>query len=231
MSTLALSPDIRFSLHRIGREQQPLMVVDHVLADPEALVDHAAKADWYVPEHTHYPGRNAAVPGTYYEPLIAGIRGALEAAFGLPRAAGLDYFGFFALASTGADDAKPVQKIPHHDSPDPGRLALVHYLCRGDFGGTGFFRHKATGFEAVDVRRHGGYLSVVRDELSTAPRATYADEHMPHYDLIGRSDAVFNRLIVYRSHVLHSGLLGDGRLSGDPRTGRLTVNGFIEARP
>ncbi len=231
MTALALSPDIQFSLHRLGREGHPLMVVDQVLANPDALIDQAAAAEWYVPEHTHYPGRNAAVPEAYYGPLIAGIRGPLEAAFGLPRAAGLDYFGFFALASTGAGEATSVQKIPHHDSPNPGRLALVHYLCRGDFGGTGFFRHKATGFEAIDGRRHNGYLAVVGDELAATPGQAYAGEGMDHYDLIGRSDAVFNRLIVYRSHVLHSGLLGEGRLADDPRTGRLTVNGFIEARP
>jgi hypothetical protein len=40
--------------------------------------------------------------------------------------------------------------------------------------------------------------------------------------------AVFNRLIVYRSHVLHSALLGPTGGSADPASGRLTANGFIE---
>ncbi len=38
----------------------------------------------------------------------------------------------------------------------------------------------------------------------------------------------FNRLVVYRSHVLHSGLLGESRLSEDPAVGRLTANSFLE---
>jgi len=40
---------------------------------------------------------------------------------------------------------------------------------------------------------------------------------------------VFNRLIVYRTHMLHSGLLNRAPLSADPAKGRLTANGFIEA--
>ena len=52
---------------------------------------------------------------------------------------------------------------------------------------------------------------------------------MKLYDLIGKSDAVFNHnLIVYRSNRFHAPLLGEGRASQDPRrSGRLTANGFI----
>lgn len=58
-------------------------------------------------------------------------------------------FGFLALATETPENLEPVQKVPHHDSPDPFRIAMVHYLCRDMPGGTGFFRHKATGFEGL----------------------------------------------------------------------------------
>jgi hypothetical protein len=91
--TFVLSPRISFEFRRIGRESQPLLIVDHVLDDPDALVAVASGADYYVPDHTHYPGVNANVPEAYYRPLLAGLRAPLEKAFGLSSRAGLDYFG------------------------------------------------------------------------------------------------------------------------------------------
>jgi hypothetical protein len=228
---LRLGSSISVRLAHVGAERQPLMIVDDVLADPQAMIDAACEATFYVPHHTNYPGINAPVPQSYYLTVITALRGPIEAAFGVSRAAYLSYFGFFALATVGASDAQPIQKIPHRDSPDPHRLAMVHYLCRGSFGGTGFFRHRATGFESVDVSRQAHYEGAARQEVDETPRQTTAfiDARTRNYQLIGQSEAVFNRLIVYRSHVLHSALLADGAGSADPTVGRLTANGFIEA--
>ena len=226
--TFALHPDIKVQLRRIGNEAQPLMVVDNVLADPGAMIDAAQRADFYVPEHTKYPGLNAPLPEGYYQTVVTALRGPIEAAFGLPRDAWVKFFGFFALATTPADQAEPIQKIPHHDTLDPDRLAMVHYLCRGDFGGTGFFRHKSTGFESVDADRQAAYVAAAKPALEAAPLTGYADSGMANYELVGEAEMVFNRLVIYRTHVLHSGLLGRGPLSHDPAIGRLTANGFIE---
>lgn len=229
-SPLLLGPSISVRLEHIGAERQPLMIVDDVLAEPQAMIDEACVANFYVPQHTNYPGINAPIPQSYYLTVIAALRGPIEAAFGLPRSAYLSYFGFFALATVGAAKAQPIQKIPHRDSPDPNRLAMVHYLCRGNFGGTGFFRHRATGYESVDASRQAFYESTARRELAETPPAHRYDEaRASNYELIGQSEAVFNRLIIYRSHVLHTALLADGAGSPDPAIGRLTANGFIEA--
>lgn len=228
---LLLGRSISVRLQYIGAERQPLMIVDHVLEDPQAMIDAACAAAFYVPQHTNYPGINAPLPQSYYLTVVTALRGPIEAAFGLSRATYLSYFGFFALATTSARQAQAVQKIPHRDSPDPNRLAMVHYLCRGPFGGTGFFRHKATGFESVAADRQPIYEGAARRELAEAdtPSSRYAGAQTRNYELIGQSDAVFNRLIVYRSHVLHSALLAEGAGSADPGSGRLTANGFIEA--
>ncbi|HKE96673.1 MAG TPA: DUF6445 family protein [Povalibacter sp.] len=226
-----LGRTIAVRLAHVGAEKQPLRIVDHVLDDPQAMIGAACNATFYVPQHTHYPGINAPLPEAYCHTVVTALRGPIEAAFGLARNIELRYFGFFALATTSAEDAQPIQKIPHHDSPDPDRLAMVHYLCRGSFGGTGFFRHRATGFESVDRSRHEAYVASATQELA-APGGSapiYAGADMANYDLVGRADAVFNRLIVYRSHVLHSALLDAATGSTDPSRGRLTANGFIEA--
>ena len=230
-SPLLLGRDIRVQLRRIGQEQQPVLVVDNVLADPDAMVDAARAAAFYAPPHTHYPGLNAPLPEAYYRTVLTALRGPIEAAFGLSREAYLKYFGFFALATIRAADAAPIQKIPHHDSPDPDRLAMVHYLCRGAHGGTGFFCHRATGFESIDGARHAGYIAIAQSELAQDEpgRAGYADARTPRYALIDQAECVFNRLILYRNHVLHSALLRPEAGSADPGKGRLTANGFIEA--
>lgn len=234
MSAVAQGPSMPLArtmsvrLVHIGLERNPVMIVDEVLQDPQAMIDVACSTPFYVPKHTNYPGINARLPAAYYESVIGALRGPLEAAFDLPRAAHLSYFGFFALATASAAEAQAIQRIPHRDSTNPQRLAMVHYLCRGNFGGTGFFRHRATGFESVDATREDRYVSIAKRELeTTAASASFASERTASYELIGQSPAIFNRLIVYRSHVLHSALLGPGGWSADPARGRLTANGFI----
>ncbi len=107
---------------------------------------------------------------------------------------------------------------------------MVHYLCRGKFGGTGFFRHRSTGFESVDAGRRDAYVAAAKPELEAAQAGltSYADAGMADYELTGEAEMVFNRLIIYRTHVLHSGLLSRAPLSDDPASGRLTANGFIQ---
>ena len=228
---LLLGRQIRLQLLHLGEERQPLLVVDDVLDDPEAMIEAARQADFYSPPHTNYPGLNANLPESYYRTVVTALRGPIAAAFGLPSDVYVKYFGYFGLATTSARDAQPVQKIPHHDGPDPNRLAMVHYLGRGDHGGTGFFRHKATGFESVDQSRHATYVAVAQAQLAErgVGTAVYPGADMADYDLIGQADGVFNRLIVYRNHVLHSALLGPEAGNADPAQGRLTANGFIEA--
>jgi hypothetical protein len=228
---LLIGRQIRVQLRHVGQERQPLLVVDDVLADPDAMIEAARAADFHAPPHTHYPGLNANLPESYYRTVVTALRGPIAVAFGLPSEAYLKYFGFFALATTGVADAQPIQKIPHHDGPDPARLAMVHYLCRGEHGGTGFFRHKATGFESIDQPRQESYVAIAQAQLAAAGvgGATFAGSDMADYDLIGEARCVFNRLIVYRNHVLHSALLSPRGAAADPRLGRLTANGFIEA--
>lgn len=231
VSPLLIGRQIRVRLRHVGQERQPLLIVDDVLADPDAMIDAAREADFYVPPHTNYPGLNAPLPEAYYRTVVTALRGPIEAAFGLRADAYLKYFGFFALATTDVTDAQPIQKIPHHDGPDPERLAMVHYLCRGDHGGTGFFRHKATGFESVDHARQEPYVAIAKAQLAAAGVGgpAFASSDMADYALIDQAECVFNRLIVYRNHVLHSALLSPRGAAADPGRGRLTANGFIAA--
>ena len=227
---MLLNANARIDLRRIGREGHPLLIVDEVLARPEELIAEAVQAPFSRPDHTRYPGLNAPLPAEYSQTIMAALRPMLERGFGIPRHLTINFFGFFALATEAPEDLDPIQKVPHHDSSDPFRIAMVHYLCHGQKGGTGFFRHTATGFEGVDAKRRPLYVEHAVAELeSTKDRLTHhVTTATPNYEMIGHADIVFNRLIVYRSHVLHAGLLDEANLSDDPATGRLTANSFVE---
>jgi len=230
---LRISPDARMEMRRIGREGHPLLIIDNAISEPERLIEAAVAARFEQPAHTRYPGLNAPLPEFYGKGILNAVNPLLARGFGMPAHLRKTMFGFLALATQAPEELEPIQKVPHHDSPDPFRIAMVHYLCSGA-GGTGFFRHKATGFEGVDARRRPDYARLAAAELEEAGEqlTRHVTDETPNYELIDYAELKFNRLIIYRSHVLHSGLLDGATLTSDPRTGRLTANSFIDiARP
>ncbi len=226
MTELKLNPKAQVERRFVGNERHPLIIIDDLMLNPEALVDAAAVADFAAPEGTWYPGGNAPFPGDYLPALMPVLRPTLERAFDIDRDAPLTLSGFFALATKSADELSILQKIPHYDQPNPACLAILHYLGHGQRGGTGFFRHRATGFEAITVERRETYMAAIADELEQAPPTGFAGPDLANYDMIDAVDPDFNRLVIYRSHVLHCALFDGAVLSPDPRAGRLTANTF-----
>ena len=226
---LTLNPNARIAFRRLGRESQPLLVIDEVLSFPEQMVDFAAQAEFYTPTHTKYPGINAALPEAYGQALLGALRPLLQRGFGVPVDIPLNYFGFLALATKAPGELEPVQKVPHIDASDPFRIAMVHFLCRGEQGGTGFYRHAETGFEAITARRQPDFEALLRRDLDAGgdTLTRHTGSHTPGFEQIDFAEAQFNRLIVYRSNSLHAGLLEQSALNDDPRTGRLTANSFV----
>ena len=225
------NPHARVALRRLGREGLPLAIIDDAFLEPEALVRAAEASPFVRPSHTVYPGLNAPPPAGYGDMLIQVLRPLLDQVFGVPMKVPLLPSSFFALATATPEALDPVQKVPHHDSSNPFVFATVHFLCRGEQGGTAFYRHLPTGYEYVDETRVGDYASRMRREVAAQPNPAHAGRDTPNYELIDEAPAVFNRVILYRSISLHSGLLGQSSLGPDPRTGRLTLNTIISPPP
>ena len=225
-----ISADARMEMRRVGREGHPLLIIDNVMSEPERLIEIARTAVFERPAHTRYPGLNAPLPDYYGQGILSVVNPLLARGFGMPAHLRKTMFGFLALATQPPEDLEPIQKVPHHDSPDPFRIAMVHYLCQDMAGGTAFFRHKATGFEGVDARRRPDYVREATAELEAAggQLTRHVTGETPNYEMIDFAELKFNRLIIYRSHVLHSGLLEGAHLTDDPLTGRLTANSFID---
>jgi len=219
---------MEITAQHIGRERQPLVVIDGFAPDPDAL-RAAAIATAFEPAIHLYPGIRAPLPANYLPDQLPVIAEILAEVFGQPGAAVID--ASFSIVTTPPGKLSIGQRLPHCDAFARGRIALVHYLSEGG-GGTAFYRHRSTGFETVDEARAPIYSGQLDAELrhAAAPPQGYIDGDTPLFERTMRAEARYNRALIYRSFVLHSGAIApDAALSPDPASGRLTVTGFLSA--
>lgn len=230
----AANPARTLEVRRLGPEDEPLAVIDGVLREPQALVEAAAEARFapLAPAGNYYPGHRAAAPGAYLSSLLEAVRPVLHDVFSVPPDAKAGASCHFSLVTLSPDALNLGQRLPHIDSDDPNRLAILHYLCGPEHGGTAFYRHRASGLAAVTPDRSKTFFAALRGELDrdSQPAAAYLDGDTPLFEEIGRVPAAMDRVIIYRGCLLHSGVVDPARLSLDPRAGRLTVNTFLNVR-
>lgn len=227
------SPAARAAVMRAGVEQLPIVRIDGLLADPHRLIDHAAQhAAFESVAGNYYPGVRAAMPLDYVDGLVRALDPLIRSAFapGAVRLARAECF--FSIVTTPPAALAPGQTAPHIDTTDPLQFAAVHFLCDEGFGGTSLYRQNATGFEQVTPDRAAAW--------DAARIAALSEDRTPGYMLRGDADyaeiahcpAAFDRLLLYRSNQLHSGIIPAAMpLDPDPRRGRLTATLFIAYRP
>lgn len=214
-------------LQPIGRERQPLTLLDDFAAEPDDL-RRAAAAAAFGPAANHYPGIRADLPAGYLDAQWPAITAAIAAAY--------DHRGpvrlidaSFSVVTTPADALSVRQRLPHCDAFGADRVAMVHYLSRAGGDGTAFFRHRSTGFETIDERRAPIFFDQLDAELRHGgiPRGYVAGD-TPLFERTFLAEGRYNRAVLYRSALLHSGAIdADGGLSADPLAGRLTVTAFF----
>jgi hypothetical protein len=225
----ATHPDITVQKLSLGREGEPLLLIDNLLADAEALVDQAARKH-YGDVVTYYPGVRAKAPLLFQHFILDKFRGLIGEFFGLQPASLRFTDCHFSIVTTPPDKLAYLQRIPHSDSALRTELAMVHYLFKRDLGGTAFYRHRKTGFEYIDLHRRATYLEIIEQEKNgpDSPASGYINGSTALYEQISAQDGVFNRLLMYRRPSLHSGSIAPDFLpEPDPRKGRLSINGFL----
>lgn len=216
----------RIATERIGRDAQPLVVIDGFAADPDALRDAAIGAR-FDPAGQHYPGIRAPLPADYWQRQLPVIARAMGTSFGrFRRLRVID--ASFSIVTVDPAGLRVQQRLPHVDAYGEDRIALIHYLAPEDAGGTAFYRHRATGFETVDEARAPTYFAAVERDLAEYAPTGYIAGDTAAFAQTHATAARWNRALVYRSFVLHSGVIApDAALSPDPASGRLTVTGFL----
>jgi hypothetical protein len=217
-------------VYHFGQESIKVLVLDDYLPDPEAIIDMAVNGPSFAPNGPYYPGIRAPVPPSSFQTLLGPLAEVLPRCFDYSGRAGLRECNF-SVVTTPSDQLQPIQRLPHFDSLEYGRVAALLYLCQGNSqGGTAFYRQRSTGFESVDVGRFSAFEAALNADVAShgLPSAAYVDETSPIYEMIGRVEARFNRMIVYLSSSLHCAYIPkDFAFDPNPTTGRLTVNAFL----
>jgi hypothetical protein len=211
-----------------GKERQPLVIFDDFAQAPESWIEDAAMLS-YRRIGIHYPGIRAEVPPRMKALFTTAVMPIAADVFGVRPEPGL-VESCYSIVTTPPGELTPTQRLPHFDSTDPDRLALLHYLSPGEQGGTAFYRHRATGFESVSPDRLGNYTAAIDHEIAEqgVPDPDYIRGSTTQFERIHGIEARFNRAVLYRGNTLHCADIPAGMaLPVDPCRGRLTINTFL----
>lgn len=227
----------RATLRTLRLAGRPLChVVDDALLDPDHWVGHAAArmAEFEDSPHNAYPGPELpladAVPAQLDDFFARVARRLFDARRTLRVSARL------ALATRAPEELEPRQWLCHVDrmQAEAGQriVASVLYLFRDEaLGGTGFYR---------PLRPLPEIARLVQDS-ATLPPSDFSARHGVQPGYMTASNAWFekiavvpprwNRLVFYSGTTFHAADIVDpARLRADPRSGRLTLNGFFTCR-
>ncbi len=219
---------IPHGVFHFGEEQQPLVIFDNFAPAPHALIEDAAMLS-YSRIGVHYPGIRADVPPRMRAQFVASVMPVAMTVFGVAAEPSLAE-SCYSIVTTRPEELTPAQRLPHFDSTDPNRLALLHYLSPEEQGGTAFYRHRATEFESVSQDRLAHYTVAIDREIDEqgVPGADYIRGSTAQFEQIHHVEARFNRAILYRGNTLHCADIPSGTaLAADPSRGRLTINTFL----
>lgn len=221
----------RIRIEQIGKEREPVVIVEDFSPHPERLVADAETLA-FREMGEFYPGVRAPVLPSYFEGLSPVLAPVMREVFGHS-----DRIGFtralYSLVTTPSDQLTLAQRIPHIDGLEEGMIAILHYLSHDDQGGTAFYRQRSTGFETVDASRHPEYIAALKADFARhgEPLPAYIQGDTPIFEQIARYTPRFNRALIYRSSLLHcADLPNDVPFAQDPRAGRLTVASFLSGR-
>lgn len=231
-----INPRLRQQLIKVGHEQTPIFIVDDFMLDYQGALNEAVSLAYANDKDSvgaYYPGIRAPVGADYGMSLLRNVAAIFYNIFGVPK--DLTLFpqnGSYSLVTKQEEALDLLQCIPHFDNNGTFNFAMLHYLNKGDFGGTGFYRHKPTGFENITEGRKSDYLQSAQRfiDIHGQPEKRYFTESTEHYELIQKVAYKPNRLVIYPATILHSAFIDKPQrdVCGDPKIGRLSANFFIE---
>jgi hypothetical protein len=225
---------VKPELRRVGKEQNPVVVIDEftgrlreILEIAEGLAPYPALSGNYYPGLRRIIQRADAEAYAYVEQLCEAAGPFIAGAF--------DIEGFtlteasFSIVTTAPADLSAPQRAPHFDSTDPKHYALLHYLRVPKGSGTAFYRQRSTDIERITEANVARFVTTAEREAALLPRDSgYISDSDEYFEQVAAVEAVPDRLLIYQGGFLHSGIIPDGMsFSPDPREGRLTANVFV----
>lgn len=229
------NPQPRVSRVALG-ERAVAVVIDELLAEPEALVDLAVRhREAFAPAaHNAFPGLELPLPDAVVDRFAECFSQHARSAIGARRV--LSASGRLSMVTHRPSQLSPVQRLCHRDrlatQPDQCVGAAVLYLFHDPaLGGTNFFRprHGADDTEALIQRL--GRLDNAAFSADTGWAPAYMTQSNQHFERVAVIEPRFNCLVCYDGSLFHgSHIEQPSRLSDDPARGRLTLNLFFVCR-
>lgn len=233
---MKLSPNrhMKITKQYFGNENTPILIIDDFVEQIEQLTEFSKNLK-FEQNSPYYPGVRAATPKAYQQLIIDSLNNILVDFFELPSSQLVFPVSHYSIVTTPPDKLNLLQKIPHFDSLDKNGLATVHYLFKGNLGGTSFYRHRKTGYEKIDQQRQLNYLRSLESENGgpNMPKNSdgYINGDTPIFERIVQQPAKFNRMIIYRRNSLHSGSIAKDLVTNSPTSHtRLTISSFIDCK-
>jgi len=216
----------------VGNEAVPIIVIEQLCEDPEALISFAAPVSSFGDGGGFYPGIRKTLPDCYAKQICQHYLPVMQKIYQLePSSKAEVILSALSLATTPAEQLRPIQTLPHFDTEQSNQFALVHYLCEQQHGGTSFYRHRKTGYESITNSRLSEYGTLlkqqaIKNEIHKKLSYINSDHHL--FERIHKIDAKMNKAIIYPSNLLHSGNINVATgLPCDVNKGRLTTSSFI----
>jgi Family of unknown function (DUF6445) len=224
---------VRPELHRVGKSQSPVVVVDEFSGELDRILDIADALAPFPPHTNYYPGLRRVITRADEAADAYVVETCERAAQFIAGAFEIDRFDLleasFSMVTTAPSDLSPPQRAPHFDTTDHKHLALLHYLRVPPASGTAFYRQRQTGIERIDDDNVELFVRTAKaDAAALAPQAGYIQGSDEFFEQVDAIEARPDRLVIYQGSLLHSGIIPPRMsFSADPREGRLTANIFV----
>ncbi len=208
-------------------------VIDDALRQPEQLVDYARanRERFEMAPHNAYPGLELRMQDDFSAHLDDFFRLHVRARLGARRTQRM--YSRLSMATLAPEQLQPPQWICHRDrmifAANQCIAASVLYLFHdASLGGTAFFIAKKPA-RTIDVMIHeSGTLAAETFASKYGVERGYFTGSNDYFEKVLSVPAKWNRLIFYDGDVFHTGdMQAVKKLSDDPDTGRLTLNGFF----
>lgn len=208
-------------------------VIDDALADPDALVAHAMRErdNFRAAPFNAYPGVELRMPDGFTAQLDDLLRSQLRRHFDVRRT--LRRHSRLSMVTLQAASLQPAQWLCHRDrmstTPDQRIIASMLYLFQDPaLGGTSFYAPRMPREATEQLMRDAVTQDGDTFAAARGVAAGYMTASNGYFDKVLSVDARYNRLICYDGDLFHSGdIHHPDRLSDDPRSGRLSLNGFM----
>lgn len=223
-------------VQRIALGDTAVCVVDDALQEPARWAAMAAQhaGGFVAAPQNAYPGIELPMPDAIALQCMRWFDAHLARHFGL---AGTEHgHAKLAIATLPEAQLQPFQTIPHIDRMPgpPGQAVMASVLYLFDdatLGGTRFFRPRVPPSQLATLFEDAARLDATPfGDRHGLPRA-YPDGATAWFEPVLTIPPRWNRLVVYPGTIFHCSHVPDpARLSADPASGRLTLNGFYGCR-